>query len=369
MQKIKVLVATVEYPDNNGHVSMMYVHSRNVYYCKQGIDVTVLCFGTKDDYYIDGVKVISLNTYLSSDNKYNILICHAANLKNHYRFLKKHDREFRKLIFFFHGHEVLRINKAYCKPYKYKKKTIVRRFLQDRYDDVKLRIYKKYYLRVKEKAEFVFVSNWMLEEFLKWTKIPYREIRKQSSITYNCIGKAFEDAVYDYSGIKKYDFITIRNNLDGAKYCIDIVNEIAKNNPCFRFLVVGKGQFFNYYSKADNIDWLNQTMNHTEIIECLQQSRCALMPTRTDAQGLMMCEMASIGIPLITSDIPVCHEVFSEFENVLFIPNRPDANIGVLLEELEKSGPYGKITKYYNESTSKYEVDLIKRCIDDGCME
>ena len=34
-----------------------------------------------------------------------------------------------------------------------------------------------------------------------------------------------------------------------------------------------------------------------------------------------MCEMASFGIPLITSDVPVCHEVLGRFANVRFIAN------------------------------------------------
>ena len=36
------------------------------------------------------------------------------------------------------------------------------------------------------------------------------------------------------------------------------------------------------------------------------------MPTRADAQGVMACEMATFGIPLITSNIDVCKEVFKE---------------------------------------------------------
>ena len=45
------------------------------------------------------------------------------------------------------------------------------------------------------------------------------------------------------------------------------------------------------------------------------------MHTRTDAQGVMMCEMATFGMPLITSDISVCHEVFDGFNGVGFISN------------------------------------------------
>ena len=45
---------------------------------------------------------------------------------------------------------------------------------------------------------------------------------------------------------------------------------------------------------------------------------------RADAQGVMACEMATFGIPLITSNIDVCKEVFEGFENVAFIDNNDE---------------------------------------------
>lgn len=354
----RILVLVEDYPDNNGKVTLTYVHTRNKYYMKHGFDVTVLNFRATGDYMIEGIPVITLDSYCHQKRMFDVLVCHAANIRNHYRFLKKFGDDFPKFIFFFHGHEVLKINKTYSKPYPYVRRSKLKLWLQDRYDDFKLAVWRRYYPKVQEKSRYVFVSKWMLDEFLKWTRIPYDLIKDKCEITYNCIGKAFEDAVYDPTLPKEYDFITIRSFLDGSKYCIDVVNELAKNNPKMKFLVVGKGAFFDHYQKADNLIWMNQTMNHTQIIEYLQKSRCALMPTRTDAQGLMMCEMASIGIPLITSDIPVCHEVFDEFENVAFISNdTPKAD----LQELICQPSLIKNTKYYNENTSRREVELLCR--------
>lgn len=360
---MKALVAVANYPNNSGNVSLMYVHSRNRYYVAHGIDVTVLNFNTKENYIIDGINVISLQSYMKSDEEYDVLICHAANIRNHYFFLKKNGCRFRNYIFFFHGHEVLRGRKVYSKPYDFIKYSIGKKIyfkFKDIYDVFKLRIWRRFYVRNVDKSHYVFVSKWMLDEFLKWTQVPYEKIKDVSSITYNCIGKAFEDTEYNYASEKKYDFITIRSNLDGSKYCVDLVNDIARNNPNYRFLLVGKGRFFDYYEKADNLEWRNQTMKHDEIIECLNASRCALMPTRTDAQGLMMCEMASTGIPLITSDISVCHEVFEGFPNVAFINND---NPSVLFEKefirLLDEVPYQRNTKYYNSNTSRIETELI----------
>ena len=140
------------------------------------------------------------------------------------------------------------------------------------------------------------------------------------------------------------------------------MNQLAFANPDKKFLLVGKGEFFDHYEKAPNLIWMNRTMNHSEIIEHMQKSRCALMPTRTDAQGLMMCEMASTGMPLITSEISVCHEVFDGFDNVRLIRNDLcNVNLSDALNDLESNLPYAKKDKYYNERTSKSEIEMLCR--------
>lgn len=363
----KILVAVENYPNNNGGVTLMYVHTRNKAYSSNGFNVTVLNFQANEDYMYDGIRVISIETYLAEKKKYNILVCHAANIRHHYTFLKKQGNNFENFVFFFHGHEVLKIHKTYSKPYPYVQNSKVKVCLQNVYDDFKLAVWRKYYMRVKAKSTFVFVSNWMLEEFLKWTKIPFEAIRDRCVITYNCIGKVFEKTTYDPKESKEYDFITIRSDLDGSKYCIDLVNVLALSNPNMKFLVVGKGKYFNKYEKAPNITWMNKTMDHQEIIHHIQKARCALMPTRTDAQGLMMCEMASTGMPLITSDIPVCHEVFDDFENVALINNDlRNVDLPAILDALESKLPYCKNLKYYNMRTSQKEIDLLNSIIIEG---
>lgn len=356
---IKVLVLVTDYPDLNGNLALMYVHTRNVFYSQNRINVTVLNFTTNSTYEIDGIKVLSLADFEKTKKDYDILISHAPNLRNHYRFLLKYGDLFSNFIFFFHGHEVLKINETYSKPYDYVRTSKVKNFTQNIYDDFKLYVWRKYFTKVRHKSKFVFVSKWMLEEFLKWTKIPFDLIKENSVITYNCIGKAFEETSFDYVAKKEFDFLTLRSFLDGSKYCIDVINNLAYSNPSMKFLIVGKGEFFSHYEKAPNIVWLNQTMNHQEIVSCMQKSRCALMPTRTDAQGLMMCEMASTGMPLITSDIPVSHEVFDDFDNVAFINIDKKNNLNEILYRLESKSPYKKSTKYYNIYTSQKEVELI----------
>lgn len=360
-EEIKVLVLVTDYPMENGKVAHRFVHVRNVFYQKSGIDVTVLNFATDINYIYEGIQVISLESYQKqcSTEKYDILISHQPNLRNHYLFFKKYGDAFSKFIFFFHGHEVLSINKAYSKPYAYMKSSCLKRCAQDLYDFTKLNVWKKYLPKIAYKTKFVFVSKWMLDEFLKWTRIPFDVIKDNYSITYNGVGEIFETLKYDEQCSKEYDFVTIRSNLDGSKYCIDIVNELAKANPSKKFLVVGKGKFFEYYNKADNLFWENRSLNHSEIIEILQKAKYALMPTRTDAQGLMMCEMAAFGIPVITSDIPVCHEVFDGFDNVYFLDNKDTKKS--LDSFFVKEIKCVKDDRYFVKNTVEKEVTMLKQ--------
>lgn len=356
---MKLLVLATDYPDNSGKVSLMYIHTRNLAYRAKGYAVTVLNFSSKENYSIDGISVITLESYQTDKPDADILLCHAANIRNHYRFLKKYQKRFGTIIFFYHGHEVLKINKVYSKPYSYVHQNICKNILQNIYDTLKLFLWRHYLPKLMKKSKLIFVSNWMKNEFEKWC-FPLTKYQERVFVTYNCISKEFETLQYDKNGEKKYDFITIRSFLDGSKYAVDLVISLAKKYPNYIFCVVGKGNIFDYYGKPDNIVWLNQYMDHNEIVQILNQSRCALMPTRTDAQGLMACEIASFGIPLITSNIPVCHEVFDTFKNVGYINN--EGNWDDFEEVYHNLSPsLEKNDKYFEENTVKYEIEIFKK--------
>lgn len=359
---MRILVLVADYPNIDGGIALMYVHTRNKYYVENGIEVTVLNFKTAYDYIYEGIQVISLNTYkYSTEYNFDILVLHAANILKHYTFIKEYQNRFKKLVFFFHGHEVLQINKVYPKPYPYIKNNYLIKLLQNVYDIFKLAVWRSYFIRNSEIVHFVFVSNWMYNQFMEWTQIPPNVLSGKYNIIYNCVNKIFEMERYEFESEKVYDFITIRGDLDGSKYSVDIVNALANANPQYHFLVVGKGKFFSYFQKAENITWLNAYLNHTQIIEHLNKSRCALMPTRTDAQGLMMCEMATFGIPVVTSNLPVCYEVLDGFDNVAFIDNtETDKNLSEVLRKLTNNLPYEKNDIYFNKNTSAKEVELLK---------
>lgn len=81
-----LLVASAFYPDDKGNKRLYYIHVRNKYYQSHGLHVTVLNFSANHNYVIDGIKVITLKEYKKAKKKYEILICHAANIRDHFIF-------------------------------------------------------------------------------------------------------------------------------------------------------------------------------------------------------------------------------------------------------------------------------------------
>lgn len=359
---MKVLVLTNGYPDPSGGRARMFVHVRNTYYMRHGLSVDVLDFSAKHPYEIDGIQVITEKEYRRGN--YDVAICHSCNLRHHYRFMKKHENDFRHIFFFFHGFEILYMNKSYPKPYPYMPEgKLVLRAARAVYDWLRINVWAKYYMKLACKSDFIFVSNWILEKFkenIMKNNISLGGVRY--TVINNSVGAPFQNKEYDFLSPKQYDCITIRSNLDGSKYSIDTVCQFAESNPDMRFLVIGRGKYFKYNKMPDNMTLIEDILGHEEILYYLNQSRCAFMPTRQDTQGVMTCEMATFGMPVITSDIAVCHEFFDGLPNVRLIKTGQEmCNLSGLIKELEEHLPYDKPENWFAENTTQKELELINR--------
>ncbi len=358
---MNVLVLSEDYPSNQSH-EMMYVHVRNKYYLKNNLEVTVLNFRASHSYQYDGINVITFDEYKKKNLMFDVLISHASNLKHHYRFIKKFQNRFNKIIFFYHGHEILKLSEVYPKEYFWVKKSWFKIKLRDCYDNFKFKVWHHELKKIIHKSELVFVSNWLYHRFLYYVHVNPKILDNHVHIINNSVGELFEKNQYDYKSKKIYDLITIRGSaLDKGKYGIDIVTNLANNNPKLKFLVIGKGNFYNHVSKPNNIEFINKTLKHDEMLDYLNKSRCALLPTRQDTQGVMTCEMATYGIPTITSNIMVCREIFEDFDNVSLINNDENIDLERIISELEKGNPYKKNERYFAKNTIMKEIELIKK--------
>ncbi|MBK9282740.1 MAG: glycosyltransferase family 4 protein [Sphingobacteriaceae bacterium] len=364
---MNLLVIVQDYPDESDNQRFGYVHTRNKYYVEIGIDVLVLAFDAKKEYVFENITITNLRFFKRNYDigMFDAIVSHAPNLRNHLRFLYFYTKS-KKIFFFVHGHEVLKQSNYYPEPFPFIRSKLfyLARIFRDIYDAIKLAAFKKYFTKnlKSERVKLIFVSEWMKSEFKSNIKIDDNLLENNSLIIHNAAAKEFLNQDYNYAAEEKFKIITIRQ-FDNPKYAIDLVLKAANENPQFEFHVFGKGIFFKYYSIPDNLKIFNSYFIHQEIPGLLNQYTAAFMPTRLDSQGVMMCEMATFGIPLITSDIPICREMLKEFSNVFFIKNDTDH---IFFDDiLEKINPNSRINKdkFSFENTILKEVKFFHKVL------
>lgn len=335
-----------------------YIQTRNEYYQLNGINVTVIDFKAEKNYVLRDVQVITYNFYKTNHLNFDVLILHAPNIKHHMTFLILYGNRFPRFVFFFHGHEVVRINDTYPKEYPYiKSNNIIHRIAQEIYDTIKLAGWHYYLPRISAKSDYVFVSRHFFDEFKDYVGLSSVDLNNRVHIINNPVGAEFLTNSYDNSYEKEYDLITIRSNMDDSTYCIDLVTKIARDNPELKFLIIGKGEWFKYNEKPNNITWIDRFINHEDMLKYINSARCALMPTRRDTQGVMSCEMATFGIPLITSDIEICKEIFEGFVNVYYMKSTNDFKeifVSAINNQVQE-----KVILYDNNNTIDKELYLL----------
>lgn len=371
---MKILVLVQGYPSEQEKYNMSFVHTRILAYRKKNLEVTVVSFSAPASYIYENVQVLSYNDYLKENIFYDLIISHAPNIRNHLRFFLRHHKGYGKALLFIHGHEVMVTSKYYPSAikeyaYVYKNKRVIVELLIRFYDEIKVKIL-SYFINSlinKNKIHIVFVSLWMKKVFLENVKIEKKNIDKISYIIHNPVHDAFIMHTYEQSAELYGDFITIRP-LDNPKYGIDLVVKIAKLYSEYTFHIYGKGDYDLHNNIPGNIKIFKYFLNQEQIKDMLNHYRCALMPTRLDAQGVMMCEMATFGIPLITSDLSICREMLEGYNNVYFFNND---NIKIDLHEIDKNlnnFVYENVKtkdKFSYRHTMMKEIKLIKHLCND----
>jgi glycosyltransferase involved in cell wall biosynthesis len=313
---MKILILTQDYPSPQNPYAMAYVHTRALCYKGMGHEVEVCAFSAKKEYVYDGISVA---TKYSNRKDHDATVLHAPNLKNHLPYLGLPKN--RRIIVFFHGHEVLRGTLDYPKPYPWAQATWPQRFIEHAYNIAKIFIIKKWlkFLSNRNRLGLIFVSDWMREQFENNMKCSAVKFGRYEVIP-NGVHPAFLEKSYEASSDILADAITIRP-LDNSKYAIDLVVQLAEKNPDKTFHVYGQGKYFEINSPPSNLRWIPKYIQQTDIPGTLNRYRIAIMPTRYDAQGVSSCEFASYGIPLLSSDVAICREMLASFGNVTLEAN------------------------------------------------
>ena len=127
------------------------------------------------------------------------------------------------------------------------------------------------------------------------------------------------------------------------------------------FLLIGDGKFFEHNPQPKNIDIQRGFLTPEQIPAVLDKAKAGLMLTRLDAQGVMMCEMATYGLPVVVSDLPICREMLNGFENTLFVDNDTlDADLEGFLKNIAHQVTPNK-EKFHPATLACKEIEIFKQ--------
>jgi glycosyltransferase involved in cell wall biosynthesis len=317
---MKLLVLQQTYPSALNPYSQMWSHTRSKAYLKQGAQVKVVSFSELESRVYEGVEIFPIRFFKDLCEWSDVVLAHQPNLKLHFRHLFQLRKV--KIVYFIHGHEVMFVNEDYSAPFSFSRDAFflnrVGRFF---YDRLKVRLLRLMFFKHSvEYAGFVFVSDWMKSLFEHRVNMSLDMERFKYRIIPNSISDYFLDKQHVLDSEIYADFIAIRH-WDWSKHGVDLILESACKNPDKTYHIYGKGELPKFIRVPNNVKMIEKFLTPETIPSLLNHYRCAILPTRVDSQGVMACEMASYGMPLITSDIPVAREFLSAFENVDFISN------------------------------------------------
>ncbi|QNG60226.1 glycosyltransferase family 4 protein [Bacillus sp. PAMC26568] len=365
---MQILIIVQDYPSQENKYAMNYVHTRNLEYLKEGFSMKVLSFNAKKSYSYEGIEVCTYTEFLTAyqGDEIDLIISHAPNLRSHIRFLLNKKLQFNKILFFIHGHEVMKKSKYYPEPYDYIKSSSIKKQMNNVYDSFKLAFLKRF-MEKKFKAgklKIIFVSKWMKDTFLENISIREKVLDENSYVISNSMNQVFIDRTYHQAASTKADFITVRP-LDQSKYAVDLVVKLAEKHPDLSFHIYGKGSYFSHNKQPENIEVFQDFLKPDDLAELLNEYRCALMPTRLDAQGVMMCEIATYGMPIVTSDLPICKEMLGTFDNAFFMDNETsDFNLNQALLSINPDANKEVLKRKFSlENTIHQEMEVIKSLI------
>ena len=308
----KLVVIVQDFPSPSKIYAMSYVLPRVKYYKQVGIDVVVVNISAKNNYIYDGISVITIFDAKKIIKLNDILVLHAPNLRGHLRFLFAKNKK----IIHFHGHEILWTFKTYPPPYKWEIIEFLKYIIRLIYDPFKISFWKIYFKYSSTK--FIFISDNLLDRVID---IYGTEILGRSAVIPNPVAKIFIDQNYKISH-KKLDIIVIRKA--NSTYKFHEVIELAKKNPKINIDMYCGSSIQKLIPK--NLRIKENFIRQSDIPALLDSYKCALMLSATDTQGVMACEIAVYGMPLIVSDTPGAKEFLADFSNVV-ISKDSDLNL------------------------------------------
>ncbi len=327
---MNIAIMSELYPSQNNPYNAMYVHSRVIEYLKEGHICNVYKLRKKGNinYIYENIQVYEgdkefLITNMKN-NGFDIIAMHAPNPDE--KNLVLENFKDKKVVCWMHGLDS--VSGAFSYPYAGNKLLHPLRFLLRLKEDIRKFI--TWHRFIKHfNPTIVVVSNWMKQEAEK-----FLHVKLKKSVL---ISNPVDDELFQFQQrtiLKK--IICIRPH-SGATYGLDLLIQSFSNSR-YSIDLYGKGELLEYHKQLAkkynaNVVFIEKLFSKDELKNILKEYDLAIMPSKRDTQGVMVCEMNISGMPVITSDIPGNKEYATR--GTLRIQNNKWHNIDVIIDSIK----------------------------------
>lgn len=306
------LLITPGYPSLQDKYNTAFVHTRVQAYKKYGLNVDVAVINSLPEtitYEFEGIKVFKGNYFnlrqILQNRKYKRILVHFFDY-NYANVFDTIDLTETQLYFYLHGADVLyRDYPKYASHYFESEIDVSYRQKEFELRDICFKKYNTY-----PNVKWMFVSNFVKNRAEELLDIKFNN--------FDIIPCFIDDNTFKYEQkdpeLRKKIFILRRFTNDSC-YALDIdirvILELSKRSVFgdLEFDIYGDGDMFDILTspvkKYTNVHLHKQFLSHEDIYKIHQTHGIGLFASRFDTQGVSLCEAASSGCAIVTSDIPV----------------------------------------------------------------
>lgn len=348
---MRILLVSPNYPSVNDKHPFGFVHSRAKLYSAEGLKVQVFVPSTSvQSYNYEGIEVfkgslICLGKVLKTFD-HDVIALHAPT-----PYLLLYLLRFqRPIVVWIHGAEVLiRALHHYISPFGIKNYCLK---VFTPVQDVARNIILSQALR-KVNA-IVCVSQWMKEMLQKYLLLQHPNTfvipNPVDTDLFRPIGMDDETQTFRGISVRGLEW----------KYGLDVAIR-AFSGSKIELVIAGKGKLEKYLRSLarelnSNVKFITNGIEHNRLPRVYNSMSFFVAPSRTEAQGVAMCEAMACGLPIIASSVGGIPEFVTNGYNGFLVPANDTKGLREAVEKLARSD---MLFERLSENARKFALDKL----------
>jgi glycosyltransferase involved in cell wall biosynthesis len=353
---LKIFIVTRDYPSKENQHTYGFVHSRAKIYAKKNQKVFVFVPSDMSHFYTyESIPVFKapLSWIDEAIEKYDpdVIVVHSPT----YHWLEVLGKIRRPTVTWFHGIDVLiRAFHYYISPFGIRNNmTKMRSITTNTYRNLQMRRF------LLCSTAVVYVSHWMR----RMTEHYLMRRHPNSVVIPNPVDTELFKPLDVNKSKAPLDAISIRA-LEW-KYGLDIAVR-AFSNFEIKLTIIGAGSLETYLKRLakkcnSNVEFITKGIEHERLPTIYNKYGLFIAPSRTEAQGVAMCEAMACGLPVIATRVGGIPEFVKDNVNGLLVPSEDYLKLRKAIELLTSNSNLC-------DSLSKNAREYVAKNLSDGAI-